>query len=320
MSSLEHEIISLFQQRIEALTSKFNDNYTSIVVPSGDDASVIKFSKKQTVLSNDALVAGTHFLPGANPEYIGQKLLAVSLSDLSAMGATPHSVLLSLVLPDADLCWVDKFCDGFFVVAEKYGVTLLGGNVSKGPMSLHATVVGTLAEEQQPLLQSGAKKGDYIFVCGKLGSAAYALQQMLLGDYGLESDFWNVQPYFAIGQAMLDKAHACIDISDGLHSDLQRLIDFGSLGAVLELNKLPMADSLSDLDLAQAYSYALYGGEDYGLCFAVPPEYHDFACSINGMACIGRFTREVNGIICVDHAGVEHNIKNISWQHFAEEE
>lgn len=246
----------------------------------GDDCALLKTIEGQLLaVSTDTLVCGVHFFEDIPPHALGFKALAVNLSDLAAMGATPSWVSLALTLPTIDEQWVSDFSDGFFKAADYYDIELIGGDMSSGPLSITLTVQGQVSQDKQ-LLRSGAQVGDWICVTGSLGDSALALEN-LYGridlpdedrDILLKKHYYPV-PRLLAGQALKNMASSAIDISDGLASDLSHLANQSECLAVIDVDSLPLSDELlRNTTTEQALKLALTGGEDYELCFTVSPQ------------------------------------------------
>lgn len=246
----------------------------------GDDAALIAPNLgMELAISADMLVAGTHFLPDTDPVALGHKALAVNLSDMAAMGALPRWVLLSLSLPQADESWLQQFSSGFLALAAEYGVELIGGDTTRGPLNLSVTIIGEV-ESGRALRRDAAKAGDDIWVSGDLGGAALGLQH-LLGRHQLDAPeaedclmrLHRPVPRVALGRALLDVAHAAIDISDGLLADLGHILERSRLGAEVHLASLPLAAPVARrMEQPNALRAALAGGDDYELCFTAARE------------------------------------------------
>ena len=240
----------------------------------GDDAALLQVSAGMTLaVSTDMLVCGTHFFPDADPFLLGHKALAVNLSDMAAMGAAPRWVTLALALPDADDAWLERFSAGFFALAHQYGVDLVGGDTTRGPLNLCVTILGE-APSQQALRRDGARPGDEIWLSGCVGDAALALAH-LQGHIALsETQFaacaprlHQPQPRVALGLALRGLANSAIDVSDGLLADLGHILDASQVGAEIEIEALPVSRLLLEQEQQRL---ALSGGDDYELCFTVP--------------------------------------------------
>jgi thiamine-monophosphate kinase len=248
----------------------------------GDDCALVRSPDNVRIaVSTDTLVSGTHFLPEANPAWLAHKALASNLSDLAAMGATPAWVSLALTLPEQDESWLEPFCDAFFELAEYFGVQLIGGDTTKGPLSITLTVQG-FVPEKRALCRDGAKSGDWIYVTGELGDSRAGLEVILGNELrskpsaeSLERRHYVATPRILAGQALLNIASSCIDISDGLISDVQHILKKSAVGASIDISALPLSNELLDFcgDREKAQRLALTSGEEYELCFTVPEEH-----------------------------------------------
>lgn len=247
----------------------------AVKVGVGDDAAVIDIDAKyQWITTIDTLVENTHFFPDANPEDLGYKSLAVSLSDIAAMGAVPKTALLALNLPEVNEYWLQRFAKGFFSLAGLHRVDLVGGNITKGPLSISVVLNGLVAKGQA-LCRSGAKVGDQIYVTGTLGDAGLALAALKQGK-SIEPELLlrlnRPIPRIDAGIAISTMAHAAIDISDGLAADLEKVLQASDVGAVIYENLLPYSKlMLVHAEQAEMMTFALTAGEDYELCFTAPP-------------------------------------------------
>ncbi len=218
----------------------------SVVQGVGDDAALLApTAGHEIVASVDMLVEGRHFFAGADPEKLGHKTLAVNLSDLAAMGATPRWALLAGALPESDPAWLAAFARGFYAEAEKYGVDLVGGDTTRGPMNLCVTILGEVPAGQA-LTRAGAAPGDDIYVSGPLGDAALAVAATT-GRVVLDVDALAAcrvrldtpVPRIALGLALRGVASAAIDVSDGLTGDLGHILERSAVGAVVDLASIP---------------------------------------------------------------------------------
>ncbi len=292
----------------------------------GDDAALLQVSSGRVLaVSSDMLVCGTHFLSDADPFLLGHKTLAVNLSDLAAMGATPRWATLALALPAADESWLEQFSAGFFALADQYGVELIGGDTTRGPLNLCVTIFGEV-EAELALRRSGAKDGDEIWVSGKLGDAALALAH-LQGRVVLTKDEFAAcapalhqpQPRVALGLALRGIAGSAIDISDGLLADLMHILDASQVGAELALPSVPASVILQKLpDRMLAQRCLLSGGDDYELCFTVPASRHSDVLNIGEqlglpLTCIGKI---VAGRAVRDADGNPINTESGGYDHF----
>lgn len=241
----------------------------------GDDAALLRVPAGQVLaVTSDTLVAGVHFPPGTTPADIGWKALAVNLSDLAAMAATPAWCTLALTLPEPDGDWLEGFLDGFLELADEHALGLVGGDTTRGPLSITITAHG-LVPEAQALLRSGARDGHDVWVTGTLGDAAGALQQWRAGGPAsakLRHRLDRPTPRVAAGLALRGLASAGIDVSDGLAADLGHVLQASGVGAQLDLGRLPTSRTLADhFDEALRWPLQLSGGDDYELCFTAPP-------------------------------------------------
>lgn len=256
----------------------------SAILGPGDDCALVQPTPgKQLAVTTDMLVSGTHFLPDTDPKNLGWKALAVNLSDLAAMGATPRWVTLAGALPVVDEAWIAAFADGFFACAQEYGVDVIGGDTTMGPLNVCITAMGEV-EPGQALRRDGAQVGDQIWVSGRPGLAALGLAH-LQGRVTLPEPWPRLcvaalekpRPRVALGQALLGIASAAIDVSDGLLADLGHICERSGCAAAVKLVQLPHLRGLAgsgetyDADLRRmALECQLAGGDDYELCFTAP--------------------------------------------------
>lgn len=246
----------------------------------GDDAALLQVAAgMELAVSTDMLVSGTHFFPDADPYLLGYKTLAVNLSDLAAMGATPRWATLALSLPDADANWLQRFSDGFFALAIEHGVELVGGDTTRGPLTLSVTIMGEVPQGKA-LRRSGAHVGDDIWVSGTLGEAALGLAN-LRGKIMLPESartfclaaLHKPQPRVSLGLALRGIANSAIDISDGLLADLGHILECSKVAAEVRYDKLPkpsLSASGGDEIPELVQRCVLSGGDDYELCFTAP--------------------------------------------------
>ncbi len=269
------------------MTSEFGliEKYFTRPTPSatlgvGDDAALLPVSSgMELAVSTDMLVSGTHFFPDADPRKLGWKTLAVNISDLAAMGAQPRWATLAISLPRADEHWLACFADGFFNCAEQFGIELIGGDTTRGPLSMSVTILGEVPGNQA-LRRDAARTDDDIWVSGALGGAATGLAA-LQGKVNLDEPdladclraLENPQPLVSLGLALRGIAHAAIDISDGLLADLGHILERSNCGAEIRFEALPAHPSLKPwLPEVWACNCLLAGGDDYELCFTASKE------------------------------------------------
>jgi thiamine-monophosphate kinase len=314
-------------ERLRELTAQSRDD---VQLGIGDDAAILLPPVGQFLaVALDTLVEGVHFPRGTAAADIGWKALAVNLSDLAAMGASPAWALLSLTLPTADADFIEGFAEGFGKLAKPHRLALVGGDTTRGPLAISVTVHGFVPPDQA-LTRSGARVGDAVLVTGTLGDAAAGLQtlQRPLADGDTRAglrDFLierlnRPTPRLSAGIALRGKASACVDISDGLVADLGHICASSGVAAEVDAALLPRSSALMALyDETAALQFALSGGDDYELCFTVPAQrVADVQADLSRLGCgVTRIGRIVEGVgvrvrgidgewMAMDHAGWEH--------------
>lgn len=315
--------------RIRARAARRED----VLLGIGDDAALLRPPADQLLaISCDVLNEGVHFLAADPPFDVGWKALAVNLSDLAAMGATPAWALLGLSLPAADADWLDAFLDGFMALAALHGVALVGGDTTRGPRSIAVTVHGFVPAEAA-LRRSGARPGDDLWVTGTLGDAAAGLA-LALGDAAadvlrsshreaLSARLRRPTPRIAAGLALRAVAHAAIDVSDGLLADLGHLLAASSVGAELWLDALPASPALATIDAEARWRWQACGGDDYELCFSAPVARRDaVAAALAGCATEGRRIGTIvasPGLRALAPDGRQWHPPRAGYQHFAQD-
>ena len=250
----------------------------------GDDAAVLNtHPEEQLLISIDTLNVGVHFLDDTQPEDIGYKALAVNVSDIAAMGGQPVWFTLAISLPTVDHDWLKGFSTGLSEMATQHNIKLVGGDTTRGPLSITIQIAGQIPTNQA-LKRSGAKPGDDIYVTGTLGNAAAGLKllQQDLSEFDthqqmLIDSLHRPSPRVEVGLALRKLATACIDISDGLVGDLGHILEESMIvsdiiGAELNIECIPLSESLQQSGLAVDVQneLALHGGDDYELCFTAP--------------------------------------------------
>ena len=295
----------------------------------GDDAALIRVSEgNQLAISSDMLVAGTHFFNDCGPYLIGWKSLAVNISDMAAMGAQPKWATLSLALAEINEVWLDEFSRGFFACANIFNVDLIGGDTTRGPLTLNVTIMGE-TPHGQALKRSGAKAGEDIWVSGTLGNAAFALAAMqkriiLTGEELniCRAALEQPQPRVNLGLELRNIATSAIDISDGLLADLGHILKASGVGAEIHFNQIPRSEIVSNhLQQEQAISMIVAGGDDYELCFTAPKSQHDAIEKLSHklalrLSCIGNITSSPDLILRGKDDEIM-NIKETGFDHFA---
>jgi thiamine-monophosphate kinase len=290
----------------------------------GDDCALLAPPPgMQLAVTMDALNVGVHFPPDTAPADLGWKALAVNLSDLAAMGAQPAWGTLSLSLPQGDAAFVDGFFDGFFALAAQHGFALVGGDTTRGPLSIAITAHG-LVEPGQALRRDGARVGDDIWVSGTLGDAAGALRQWQAGvpmSPALQAQLDRPTPRVALGRALRGIASSCIDVSDGLLADLAHICRASGVGAEIDIDALPASAALRAAfgpDTLRVLQAA--GGDDYELCFTAPAAAADalgMALAEAGTAATRIGTISAGSGVRPILGGVAWSAPATGWQHFA---
>ncbi len=299
-----------------------------VVLGIGDDAALVRPPPGlELALAIDTLVSGVHFLPSTDPAALGHKALAVNLSDLAAMGAEPAWATLSLTLPAADEEWLEPFAAGFAALARNHGVALIGGDTTRGPLSITVQVAG-LIPPGQALRRSGAQPDDLIWVTGTLGDAALALRclegtakvaRARLGP--LLQRLERPLPRVREGQALRGVASAAIDVSDGLAADLGHLLAAERHGATLHAARLPLSAPVQEQVAATGdWMLALAGGDDYELCFTTDARHRAevesrFTALGTPCACIGQ-VRAHPGLRVVLEGGEVLDPAGAGYRHF----
>jgi thiamine-monophosphate kinase len=298
-----------------------------VVLGIGDDAALLAVpADQELVVSTDMLVAGVHFPAGTDAVSIGHKSLAVNLSDLAAMGATPAWFTLNLSLPEADAEWLSGFCQGLFALARTHNLVLVGGDTTRGPLTIGIQIMG-FAPRGQALRRSGARPGERIYVTGLLGEAALGLR-VVQGTLDLPEEYRaNVvqklnrpMPRVQTGMRLRGHASACIDVSDGLLADLGHILEASGVGACIHLDRLPVSPAFDAAFQQLGWEPALAGGDDYELCFTVPPE-HELAfrnlSTRFGVSCsyIGDIEASP-GLRVMEKGGQPYVVTQLGYDHF----
>jgi len=243
----------------------------------GDDCALLSIPDGyELAITTDTMVENVHFFKDTDPAQLGHKLLAVNLSDLASMGAKPLSVTLALTVPSVNEAWLSAFATGFLTLAERYGVDLIGGDTTSGALTLTVQALG-LVPLGMALTRSAAKVGDFIYLSGNIGDAGLGLKitqgyQCADPDNALKQ-FNQPEPACNIGQKLCGVANACIDISDGLSSDLGHILQQSQVGACVYWDELPLSTAvLTYINDTGDWLLPLVAGDDYQLCFTVSPE------------------------------------------------
>lgn len=293
----------------------------------GDDCALLAPAPGMNLaISTDMLVEGRHFFAGADPTKLGHKCLAVNLSDLAAMGARPLAFTLALALPEARAEWLAPFADGLLRLADVHQCELIGGDTTKGPLTICITVFGELAPTQA-LRRDAAQVGDDIWISGSLGDARLALaghrQELALDaatQLRADSRMHTPTPRVALGQALRGIAHAAIDISDGLAGDLAHILQRSRCGATLELDALPAGTALQNQSREVRRLFTLAGGDDYELCFTAPAERRPavLAAAQSAATAVTRvgIIESSTGLRLLDQHGNAVDLQPVTFDHF----
>lgn len=306
----------------------------SVALGIGDDAAVLNLDAgERLVVTVDTSNADVHFPADADPVAIAHRCLAVNISDLAAMGATPRWYTLSLSLPEVDGEWLQAFARGLATLAVQFQMQLVGGDTTRGPLSVSIQAMGVVREHC--LCRHTAQNGDTVYVSGTIGDAAAGLLVYQLSERSdkqaalpqtdnqrqLLNSYLYPQPQVALGSKLLGVANSCIDISDGLLQDLGHIATQSGLAARIDLESLPLSAPLQHyVGIERGYELALSGGDDYQLCFTAAAQQ---ATRIAGIAealgvqitAIGEMLAG-QGVKCVDKSGEVFSIAHAGYQHF----
>ncbi len=312
----------------ELIAKYFTRPVRHTVLGVGDDAALLEATPgHELAATTDMLVEGVHFFADVSPLALGHKALAVNLSDLAAMGATPRWAMLALSLPAADEEWVKDFAAGFFALAERHDVDLIGGDTTRGPRNICVQAMGEVAQGRA-LRRDGAKPGDDVWISGHLGDAAAAvahrkgellLREPLLGHCQARLD--RPAPRVELGVGLVGLASSAIDISDGLVGDLGHICERSGVGAEIGFGQIPCSAELMPLRHHAPVTRAiLAGGDDYELCFTAAPGNRSGIDSLAGslglaLTRIGRIT-EGGEVMVRDEKGQPMVLQEKGFDHF----
>jgi len=294
----------------------------------GDDAAiVIPPADQQLVVTVDTLISGVHFPESASAESVGHKSLAVNLSDLAAMGATPRWFTLALSLPEADENWLHAFSRGMQELANRYHTALIGGDTTKGPLSITVQALGTVVSGHG-VKRNGARPGDDIYVSGTLGDAGLGLasikKQLALAETDqarcvARLDF--PEPRLQLGNSLLTIATSMIDCSDGFVADLGHILEQSGVGAEIELSRLPLSTVVQrHVNATADWSLPLSAGDDFELIFTAPAQNrNEIAGLIDSLDCtvtaVGRITQS-SGLLLRQKNGELYQPEKSGYLHF----
>ena len=283
----------------------------------GDDSAVLTPpANQQLVICTDTLVAGRHFPLDTDPHAIGWKSVAVNLSDIAAMGAKPHSILLALSLADIEHDWLKGFSQGLYACCDQFGVSLIGGDTTQSPhLTISVTALGWI-ESGQAITRAGAQVGDYVCVSGQMSAPAFGLAHFA---HVLRKRLDYPTPRCQLGQQLKGLASSMIDVSDGLAQDLGHILKASGVGAQIQLDALPISAALLQLPEQKQWQYALAGGDDYELCFTISAQNYQKLIQqkqdIN-ITKIGQITQHAD--LPFVQTGLDHLLHFSGYQHFAE--
>ena len=321
--------------------SRLNFDAPGITPGPGDDCALIEPpADKLQAISMDVLVEGVHFPASIDAFALGHRALAVNLSDLAAMAAQPYYFTLGLTLPNYDHDWLQAFSDGMSRLAREYGCPLVGGDLTRGPLQVAIQVCGLISQERA-LTRNAAKVGDLVCVTGTLGDAACGLLvrnlashlgpefQFKSGDIPehsaafFQNSFFYPRPRIAFALRAASQVNAAIDISDGLVGDLGHILNASGVGATLQLDRIPVSQSSEDcLAREQSLRAALFGGDDYELCFTVPSAAGESIARLGRetgvqVSIIGEIT-ETPGLRLNGDAELVRKLQGGAYKHFGE--
>lgn len=312
---------------IEKFFAHRKSDRKDVILGIGDDCALLSVPEGQKLaVSMDTLIEGVHFPTGTAAAAIAHKAVAVNLSDLAAMGAEPAWLTISISMPETDVAWLSEFGKSLYQLSEHYGTQIVGGDTTKGHLSITVQAHG-FVPEGVALRRSNAKVGDLIFITGTVGDAGLGLK-IAQGEHHAKAphhDYLLLRlnmptPRLAVGIALRGIANSCIDISDGVVADLQHILDASHVGAMLEVADLPISASLqSELPLEQAQLLALTSGDDYELCFTVPEDkVAELEMRMRETAvayrCVGRIMAKPQ--LKLSHNGNEMTVNYTGYRHF----
>ncbi len=321
-------MIQPLSSEFDLIARHFTRPAANAVLGVGDDAALIDVSNGMDLaVSTDTMVSGTHFFPDVDPETLGHKALAVNLSDMAAMGAMPWWATLALTLPKVDHDWLAAFAKGFFDLADEFGVSLIGGDTTRGPLSMTVTIMGEVPAGAA-LRRNGASPGNDIWVSGTLGDAALAVAHRH-GRLRLdEADYaeavmrlYEPSPRVNLGQALRGMATSAIDISDGLLADITHICRLSGVGAKVQFEDLPISAIVAKHERTpQGLQAIVAGGDDYELCFTAPPNARESMADLSDMLGVA-LTRigtieDGTGIELLDANGRQIAIDGRGFDHF----
>ena len=315
----------------EIIRRFFTHSARGAVLGVGDDAAIVRARRgMDLVVSADMLVSGRHFFPDADPKLLGHKSLAVNLSDMAAMGATPRWATLSIALSRVDARWLKAFMGGFMRLARRHRVDLVGGDTTRGPLTIAVQIIGE-APAGSALRRDGARAGDDIWVSGALGAAALALAarrgriRLAAGERRrLEQKLHAPVPRIALGAALRGVARSAIDVSDGLVADLGHICERSGVSAIIESARVPLpVIGKNNINQIVITNSMLSGGDDYELAFSAGRARRDAIARLAGrlrvkLTRIGKVIRRRKGplVTVLDAAGRPVAVTRGGYEHF----
>ena len=315
---------------IERFCKNLGASHSETRLAVGDDAAVIAIPEgMELAISADTMVEGVHFFTDTDPALLAHKILAVNLSDMAAMGAEPKWATLALTLPELNEQWIKRFSDSLNNFARAYGVQIIGGDTTQGPLNLCINIMGLLPKGKS-LTRAKAKVGDDLYVSNHLGDAALALNCL---DQGLQFTGMDLKrlrksldtpiPQVDLGQNLLDVASACLDISDGLITDLGHIAKQSRVSFEIDIEQLPLSDQYHQyVSDGGNVDLALSGGDDYQLAFTASPNSHEQINVLSEtldtrLSRIGRVVDENDNAVSLFADGRPYTLKNKSgYEHF----
>jgi len=304
----------------EIIRKYFERPARNAVLGVGDDAALLRpQAGMEVALSTDLLLEGKHFSAGADPRKLGHKALAVNLSDMAAMGATPRWATLALSIPSADEVWIGAFAAGLFALADRFGVELVGGDTTRGARTICICIVGE-APAGEALRRAGARPGDDVWVSGELGAAALALARPDIAE--VQGRLHEPEPRVALGERLRGRATAAIDVSDGFAQDLGHILERSGCGALVHYDLLPKCGAFARVALPDLErKCVLAGGDDYELVFTAPQGARAALAALAGeiglaLSCVGSIRTGEPALSVLDAEGREIMVER-GYDHFS---
>jgi len=304
----------------EIIRKYFERPARNAVLGVGDDAALLRPQPGMEVaLSTDLLLEGRHFSAGADPRKLGHKALAVNLSDMAAMGATPRWATLALSIPSADEAWIAAFAAGWFALADRFGVELVGGDTTRGARSICICILGE-APAGEALRRAGARPGDDVWVSGELGAAALALARPDIAE--AQGRLHEPEPRVALGERLRGRASAAIDVSDGFAQDLGHILERSGCGALVHYDLLPKCRAFARVAQPELErKCVLSGGDDYELVFTAPQDARAALAALASeiglaLSCVGCIRPGEPALVILDAQGTEIVVER-GYDHFS---